>query len=304
MNPILVTGAGGGRQGSTGKRVTELLIGSGLPVRAFVHKLDKRSDELRKLGAEVVQGDLLDSAAVGRALEGVRRAYFTYPVAEGLLEATTIFASAAREAGIELIVNLSQFQDTPEAPSFRNLQHRLADQIFDWAQVGAVHLQAPPFFEALRALIAESVANKDAMFLPLGGGDAVIPMVAAKDVAGAAAALLEQPTRSENRYDLAAAIRTVNEIAHTLADVLGRPIRYIAVSDEDWKLAARDWLDPFTLDHLSHLLHFLGTSGIGRGQGGYRISGWIRSLTGRTPESLEDFLRANAGIFGDHRQTA
>ena len=138
----------------------------------------------------------------------------------------------------------------------------------------------------------------------LGGGDAVIPMVAARDVARVAAALLEQPTPSENRYDLAAETRTVNEIAHTLADVLGRPIRYIAVSDEDWRLAARDWLDPFTLDHLSHLLHFLGTSGIGRGQGGYRISGWIRSLTGRTPESLEDFLRANAGIFGDHRQTA
>lgn len=304
MGPILVTGASDGRQGSTGKRVTELLVGSRIPVRAFVHKLDRRSDDLRKLGAEVVQGDLLDLSAVRKALGGVRRAYFTYPVAEGLLEATTIFASAAREAGTELIVNLSQFQDTPEAPSFRNLQHRLADQIFDWAGVGAVHLQAPPFFEALRALIAESVATKDAMFLPLGGGDAVIPMAAARDVARVAAVLLEEPTRSENRYDLAAETRTVNEIAHTLADVLGRPIRYVAVSDEDWKLGARNWLDPFTLDHLSHLLHFLGTSGFGRGEGGYRTSQWIRSLTARAPESLEDFVRANAAVFGEHRQTA
>jgi hypothetical protein len=34
---------------------------------------------------------------------------------------------------------MSQLQNTSVAPSFRNLQHRLADQIFDWAHVSAVH---------------------------------------------------------------------------------------------------------------------------------------------------------------------
>ncbi|HEY3938130.1 MAG TPA: hypothetical protein VGL97_11905 [Bryobacteraceae bacterium] len=55
-----------------------------------------------------------------------------------MLEATAMFAAAARDAGTELVVNNSQFQSRPEVPSFRNLQHRLADRIFDWAQVGAV----------------------------------------------------------------------------------------------------------------------------------------------------------------------
>lgn len=54
----------------------------------------------------------------------------------------TIFANAARDAGTELVANNSQFQNRPEAPSFRNLQHRPADRIFNWAQGGAVHLQA------------------------------------------------------------------------------------------------------------------------------------------------------------------
>jgi NAD(P)H dehydrogenase (quinone) len=40
----------------------------------------------------------------------VKRAYFTYPVADGLLEAATIFAAAARDAALELVVNNSQFQ--------------------------------------------------------------------------------------------------------------------------------------------------------------------------------------------------
>ena len=64
----------------------------GIPVRALVHKIDSRSDELRKDGAEVVEGDLLNPASVQAALRNIKRAYFTYPVADGLLEAATLFA--------------------------------------------------------------------------------------------------------------------------------------------------------------------------------------------------------------------
>src|SRR5678815_1616529 len=104
-HPILVTGAAGGAQGSTGRLVASLLLERGIPVRALVHKLDARSDELRQNGAELVEGDLLDPASVQATMQNVKRAYFTYPVADGLLEAATIFAVAARAEGVELVVN-------------------------------------------------------------------------------------------------------------------------------------------------------------------------------------------------------
>src|SRR5260370_38019010 len=103
--PILVTGAAGGAQGSTGRQIATLLLDKGIPVRAFVHTLDARSDALRELGAEVVHGDLLDRDSVRASLKGIKRAYFTYSVSDGLLEATTIFAMAARQAESELVVN-------------------------------------------------------------------------------------------------------------------------------------------------------------------------------------------------------
>jgi uncharacterized protein YbjT (DUF2867 family) len=78
-HPILVTGAAGGTQGSTGRVAASLLRERGIPVRALVHKLDTRSDDLRKQGAEVVEGDLLNPAAVQSTLRNVKRAYFTYP---------------------------------------------------------------------------------------------------------------------------------------------------------------------------------------------------------------------------------
>src|SRR6516164_9097297 len=117
-HPILVTGAAGGPQGSTGRVIADLLLQQGIPVRAFVHKLDARSDELRQQGAEIFEGDLLNPASVQRAFENVERVYFTYPVADGLLEAATIFAAAAHDTGLGMVVNNSQFQGTPDDSVF------------------------------------------------------------------------------------------------------------------------------------------------------------------------------------------
>lgn len=40
--------------------------------------------------------------------QGVQRIYFCYPVADGLLKATTFIARAAREEGVKGVVNMSQ----------------------------------------------------------------------------------------------------------------------------------------------------------------------------------------------------
>ena len=302
--PIFVTGAAGGSQGSTGHTIAMSLLKQGHKVRAFVHKLDARSSDLQNAGAEVVEGDLLSPASVRAAIEGTRRAYFTYPVADGLLEATTIFAAAAREVGLELIVNNSQLQDRPEAPSFRNLQHRLGDQILDWAQVGAVHLHAPPYFENLRALILRSVAEKDTIFLPWGDGSAAFPLVSADDVAAVAATLLASfAPPSRHAYDLIGETSTVNQIVDTLARVLQRPIRYVQITDEQWIAAVKDRINSHAVDHLSHLWRYFRTR-TGDGKDRFRVTDSIRNVTGRNPLSLEQFFRRNIDAFGGLRQTA
>jgi uncharacterized protein YbjT (DUF2867 family) len=306
-HPILVTGAAGGTQGSTGRRVSSLLLEQGIPVRALVHKLDSRSDELRKLGAEVVEGDLLSSTSVQAAMRNVKRAYFTYPVADGLLEAATIFAAGARDAGLELVVNNSQFQRVPgdhafrdleHAASFRNLQHRLADRIFDWAQVGAVHLQAPPYYENVRALVSRSVAEQSTVFLPWGEDKTVIPLVGAEDVARVAAALLANPgVPSQSVYALVSETPTVKEMIAALGRAVGRPIRYVPITDEQWANAVRERLNPHALDHLSHLWQNFRTA-----EDRYRPTDAIRTVTGRDPQTLEEFFRANAKAIGTEQR--
>jgi uncharacterized protein YbjT (DUF2867 family) len=301
-HPILITGGAGGTQGSTGRLIASLLLEQGIPVRALVHKLDARSDGLREQGAEVVAGDLLNSASVEAAMRDVKRAYFTYPVTDGLLEAATIFAAAARDAALELVVNNSQFQGRPGDPafrdlrhaaSFRNLQHRLADRIFDWAQVGAVHLQAPPYYENVRALVSRSVTEQNTVYLPWGEDTTVIPLVGAQDVSRVASALLADPgVPPQSAYALVGETPTVREMIQALGRAIGRPIRYVAITDEEWANAVKERLGPHALDHLSHLWQTFR-----KGEDRYQTTDAIRMVTGRNPQTLEEFFRQNAGFF-------
>lgn len=302
-HPILVTGAAGGLQGSTGRVVAELLLEQGIPVRAFVHKLDARSDELRLRGAEVVEGDLLNPGSVQAAMNGVKRAFFTYPVADGLLEAAAIFAEAGRNAALEVVVNNSQYQgtfsdpafrDLRYAPSFRNLQHRLADRIFDRAQIGAVHLQTPPYYENVRALAVRSVVGQNTVSLPWGDGKAIIPLAGAEDVSRVAATLLASSgVPAQSVFPLVSETPTVQEIVETLGRAIGRPVRYVPITDEQWAEAVRERLNPHALDHLSHLWQYFRKS-----EERYSATDTVRAVTGRRPQTLDEFFRANADYFG------
>src|SRR5215471_19073973 len=248
-------------------------------------------------------GDLLNPASVQAAMRNVKRAFFTYLVADGLLEAATIFAAAAHEAGVELVVNNSQFQGTPDdpafrdlqhAPSFRNLQHRLADRIFDWAQVRAVHVQAPPYYENVRALVSGSVAEKSTVLLPWGADTTVIPLVSAADVSRVAATLLASPgAPQQSVYPLVGETPTVREMVEALGTAIGRPIRYVAITDEQWANAVKERINPHALDHLTHLWQYFR-----RGEQRFQATDAIRTVTGRNPQTLEEFFRVNAKAIG------
>ena len=64
---ILITAA----TGVTGSAAIANLLGLGIPVRALVHRIDARSEQLRAQGAEIIEGDLLDFAVLDRALIGI-----------------------------------------------------------------------------------------------------------------------------------------------------------------------------------------------------------------------------------------
>lgn len=295
--PVLVTSASGGRQGKTGRHVSEMLIQRGVPVRAFVHSIDERSEHLRALGAEIVQGDFLDIRSVQRAVEGTSAIYFAYPVQDGLMDATAAMALAAREAGVSRLVNLVMLRSSPDAPTPRMRQNYLSEQVFEWASIGAVHVRATVFYENLGAMVRQSLPAQGAIRLPWGSEDTILPLVAAEDVARVAAGLLTGPQLiAGTAYPLIGATLSLKEIVATFARVLGKNVRYEEISDEDWRrdALARGY-NSHAIEHLSALWRAIRGAAIDPNDPSYGVGDTIQGIGGAKPKTFEAFVREGRG---------
>jgi len=149
--PILVTGAAG-HVGGVGFKIVELLRSKNLPVRAMVRHFDDRSEALKKLGAEVVIGDLTDLQDVNRAMNGCGSIYFGMSVSSSYLEATVNTATVAKRYGIKLFLNISQMtvsqmSITETTSSPQQKQHWLAEQVLNWSGLPVVHIRPTVFLE-------------------------------------------------------------------------------------------------------------------------------------------------------------
>jgi uncharacterized protein YbjT (DUF2867 family) len=293
VKPILVTSAAGGRQGKTGRHVAEQLLARGVGVRAFVRKLDERSERLRALGADIFEGDFLDIRSVQRAAEGTSAIYFAYPVQDGLMDATAAMAIAAREAGVARLVNLVMLQSSPDAPTPRMRQNYLSEQVFEWAGVGAVHIRATVFYENLASMVRQSLPAQGAIRLPWGNESTVLPLVAGEDVARVAAGLLTGPQPAAGSfYRLIGTTISLKEIVATFARVTGKNVHYEEITDEQWRrdVAARGF-NPHAIEHLSSLWRAIRGAAIDPNDPRYAITETIETIGGAKPKSFEAFVR-------------
>jgi len=218
---FLVTGA----TGATGGYAVERLLERGHAVRALAHREDDRSKRLQELGAEVVIGDLLKLHDVRLALSGIRGAYFVYPLSPTLVQATAIFAQAAKEAEVEIVANMSQWNSRPSAKSPATINHWLSEQVFDWSPVPVAHLRATFFCEWL-LWVARSI-RQGVMMMPWDANSRFSP-VATEDLAQVIVAILENPvTHSGKTYPLCGpAVHSFAEVAEIASRVLGTQITY------------------------------------------------------------------------------
>lgn len=122
---ILVTGA----TGKTGAALVHFLRQRDHPVRAVVRHLDRRSEELKKAGAEIVVADLFDSEQMFDVMQGTQRVYYCPPFHPYLIQASAAFVAAARASKLEAIVLLSQWIATPDHPSLQTRQLWLTEQL-------------------------------------------------------------------------------------------------------------------------------------------------------------------------------
>lgn len=304
QSPILVTGAAGA-VGAIGRNVTGMLLAQGHNVRAMVRREDARAEDLRRLGAEVVVGDLTDLASVHRAVESCKRIYFGMSVSAAYLEATVNMAAVARHHGVEAVVNMSQMTvsqmsitETTDSPQHK--LHWLAEQTLSWSGLPMVTIRPTVFLEGFfQVLAAAGVRDRDALVLPLGDGRTA--PISAVDVARAVAVVLDDPAPHIGRiYNLTGKESAdLVYFAKIFSEVLGRTITYRDVPVDAWTDKLREAGFP---EHL--LAHFAAMAHLHQ-QGRYdRMTDDFTQLTGRVPTSMHEFVQAHAAEFTRPATTA
>lgn len=200
--PILVTGAAGSL-GNVGRLVVEILLKQGCVVRAMVRKEDDRAKHLRKLGADVVVGDLTCPEDVLKALTGCRRAFLCLSVSPIYLEATMIMAAAAKKIpDFEVLVNISQLtlsglditSNFSTRFSNQHKQHYLAEQALNWSGLPIVHVRPTIYMNhpLFTAWAITSIKKEGILKLPFDRNSKVSP-IATEDVALVIATILLNP---------------------------------------------------------------------------------------------------------------
>jgi len=291
---VLVTGATGG----TGRATVDAWLARGHRVRALAHVQDDRSKKLQDRGAEVRYGDLLDFGQVKAALHGVQRAYFVYPIRPGILQATAYFAQAAKEAGVDGIVNMSQKTAREDAKSHAATDHWLAERVFDWSGVTVAHIRPTYFAEWLLYLAPMIKAGR--LHVPFGTGKHA--PIAAEDQARVIVGILKDPaTHNGKVYPLFGPVEcTYRETAQVLSRVLGKRVEYKQVDFEEFKTTlqaggkasakGRDGTD-FLFQHLREVA-IDHQNGIFEG-----TNDLVEKLGGRPPMTLEAFITKHRRAF-------
>lgn len=286
---ILITGA----TGATGRNAVEALRVLDIPVRALVHKIDARSEQLSEQGAEVVQGDLVDFDAVSAALDGIYSAYFVYPIqVPGILEATALFAQAASEEGVQAIVNMSQVSARRAVKSHASRNHWFAERLFDRSGIPITHLR-PTFFAEWLMYLRRSIRETNSFPLPFG--EARYAPITGEDQGRVIAAILKDPAEHAGKsYPLyGPAELSQLEIAGILSQVLGRKITYCSMEIEPFKDVLKTMgFTPYFIQHIAAVAQdcrdgiFSGTNNL------------VEKFTGRRPMTMTEYVVKNKALFG------
>jgi uncharacterized protein YbjT (DUF2867 family) len=256
----------------------------------LARKEDQRAQNLRDLGAEVMVGDMLNLNDMRRALKGVTGAYFVFPLADGLVEASVVFAQAAKEEKLELIVNMSQKQSRPFAHSPATTKHWLTEQVFTWSGVPTVHLRVTFFAEWL--LYTAHLIRQGRYVTPFDADSRFAP-IPASDIARVIVGTLEQPEKHAGAaYQLHGPVEySHQQIADVLSKTLNKPILFEQVPVPEFlKLlgmeadkAKQAHFEAVRIDQQEGLLAKTDTTGT--------------KIIGQPLMTLEEFILANKGIL-------
>ena len=280
MSSILVSGA----SGRTGRRVISQLLARNQRVCAFVRR-PEAARELLDLGvADCVVGDLEQESDLRRALKDVGRVLHICPPmhpAEDKLAATMIRLGEAQ--GVERFVLYSVLHPLADVPHHRRkleAEHALLN-----SSLAYTILQPCRYMQHLNTIWPQ-VRDHAVHSMPFDS-KARFSLVDLHDLAEASAKVMVEPGHDYATYQLAGPQRlSMEDCAAILTDMLGRDVKAIARSDDEFRSAAlAAGMPRARIEGMSVMNAHYTTHGL---SGNPNVLRW---LLGREPTHFADFVQ-------------
>jgi len=287
MATILLTGA----NGKVSSAAIAALQGSGHKLVALVRD-EAKGAELAAKGVEVRVGDLEKLRTVENLFGGVDVAFLLSAPGPGAPLQASNALWAAQQAGVKHVVRMSAVGAAHGAPTLNSRLHALSDSELVASGIPYTILK-PHFFMQNLLGLAQTVVDQGMLFFGLG--DAKLPMIDVRDIAGSVAAVLANPTPHANKtYTLTGpAAVSMHQFAAAVGEAIGKSVKYQPVpvaamvetfakygADDYTQVAMRDYFTAYS-------------------------AGWedavttvVKDLVGREPRGIQEFARDFSGAFG------
>ena len=281
---ILVTGA----SGNVGSTVLQELLRAEAPVRGMYRSAEDAAKA--PAGANPVIADFADRASLDHALEGVERVYLVCAPIPQLVELESNVVDACRDHGIKHLVQNSALGASVYDKSFPRWHYRVEERVRA-SGVPATILRPESFMQNIPNFYAGTIKSDGAFYA--AGGNAPIAFIDVRDVGAVAAKTLTTDGHLGKTYTLTGPeALTYAQVAEKLSALLGRTVKYLALTQEQLKQAMQSMgMPPWQVEALAELAAYY-TEGPGA-----RVTGDVREVLGREPIRFDQFLKDNAASF-------
>jgi len=279
---ICITGAGGTVGGEVVKKLESLKA----PFRAGYHSEGKvQAARAKHIDAVVI--DYNRPETLKDAFAGCSKVFLLGPNVQNQAELETNAVNAAKAAGVSHIVKLSVLRADEEQFQFSKV-HRSVEKAIESSGMSWTFLRPNSFMQNVITYMSATIKAEGAFYS--AAEDGRISHVDVRDIAAVAGKALTEPGHERKAYALTGpeAI-TYDELAAQLSKVLGKPIKYVRWTPEDYRngmltVGTPEWFVDLLLD----LERFY------REQKASIISDDIKNVTGKDPIRFEQFAREYA----------
>jgi len=275
-----------GATGNSGRAVVKELESLGEKPVSVVRNADK-AREVLGASAKIAVAELDDRAGMTRALAGARRIFVVTGHNPSSAAQQINVIEAAKAAGAEYIVKVSGGRAVT-GPNVESLNGRAHFEIEEHLKSCGLQwcILSPGLF--MQNMLGQAANIKQGKIVQPWPKDVPVALIDVRDTGALGARVLRDPAKHAGKlYSFTGAATTYGEFADVIADVLGKPIAYTALTLEQAEqgMKARglpDWL-------VAHLLA-MARAGAG-GAFSKENTQPVRDIVGRAPITIRQFVQ-------------